>query len=113
MSQSNQLWNKWLQFFSGRSVCINILSTFLELKEFMSFASVSLSRPEPPYTKTPGVVLTFGQGDVGQLGLGADTLERSRPAVVPCVDHVIDVCAGGMHTVCLTESGEVRHLPVT
>ncbi|XP_023711551.1 regulator of chromosome condensation isoform X2 [Cryptotermes secundus] len=68
---------------------------------------LSLSRPEPPYTKTPGVVLTFGQGDVGQLGLGADTLERSRPAVVPCVDHVIDVCAGGMHTVCLTESGEV------
>lgn len=79
----------------------------------MSFASVSLSRPEPPYTKTPGAVLTFGQGDVGQLGLGADILERSRPAVVPCVDHVIDVCAGGMHTVCLTDSGEVREMPVT
>lgn len=87
--------------------------TFLKILEFVSFASVSLSRPEPLYSKTPGVVLTFGQGDVGQLGLGAETLERSRPAVVPCVDRVIDVCAGGMHTVCLSESGEVRAIPIT
>lgn len=68
---------------------------------------LSLSRPEPPYIKTPGVLLTFGQGDVGQLGLGTNILERSRPALVPSVDDVIDLCAGGMHTVCLTESGEV------
>jgi alpha-tubulin suppressor-like RCC1 family protein len=75
--------------------------------------SVSLSRPQPLYTRTPGVVLTFGQGDVGQLGLGTEILERMRPALVPGVDHVIDLCAGGMHTVCLTESGEVRAMLVT
>jgi regulator of chromosome condensation len=72
------------------------------------YVSVSLSRPEPPYIKTPGVLLTFGQGDVGQLGLGTNILERSRPALVPSVDNVIDLCAGGMHTVCLSDSGEVR-----
>jgi len=71
-----------------------------------------LSRPEPPYIKTPGVLLTFGQGDVGQLGLGTNILERSRPALVPNVDNIIDMCAGGMHTVSLTESGEVRPMLV-
>ncbi|XP_069698532.1 regulator of chromosome condensation isoform X2 [Periplaneta americana] len=68
---------------------------------------LSLSRPETPYTKTPGVVLTLGQGEVGQLGLGPDVLERTRPTVVPNMDNVVDICAGGMHTICLTESGEV------
>ncbi|PSN52909.1 Regulator of chromosome condensation [Blattella germanica] len=66
-----------------------------------------LSRPEPPYTKTPGVVLTFGQGDVGQLGLGTEILERSRPSLVPNLEDMMDLCAGGMHTVCLTKSGQV------
>lgn len=61
---------------------------------------------EQPNTEA-GVVLTFGQGDVGQLGLGADILERSRPAVVSDLNNIVDICAGGMHTVCLTKSGEV------
>ena len=47
----------------------------------------------------------MGQGDVGQLGLGPDVLEKSRPALVDQVKDVIDVVAGGMHTVCLTSKG--------
>lgn len=47
----------------------------------------------------------MGQGDVGQLGLGPDVLEKSRPALVDQIEDVIDVVAGGMHTVCLTSKG--------
>jgi alpha-tubulin suppressor-like RCC1 family protein len=64
-------------------------------------------------TCNPGVVLTFGQNDVGQLGLGESVLERTSPTLLSSVDHVIDLCAGGMHTVCLTEYGEVRVKLVT
>ncbi|CAL1547154.1 unnamed protein product [Lymnaea stagnalis] len=56
---------------------------------------------------TKGEVLTCGQGDVGQLGLGADITERTRLAFVDIPDPVIQVCAGGMHTVCLTNTGQV------
>lgn len=52
-----------------------------------------------------GVVLAMGQGDVGQLGLGPDILEKSRPSLVDKVKDIIDVVAGGMHTVCLTSKG--------
>ena len=54
-----------------------------------------------------GVVLTLGQGDTGQLGLGPDIMERSKPALVKDLTDVISVCAGGMHTVCLTKDGKV------
>jgi regulator of chromosome condensation len=47
----------------------------------------------------------MGQGDVGQLGLGSDVLEKSRPTLVYKVKDVIDVIAGGMHMVCLTSKG--------
>lgn len=61
----------------------------------------------PCHGSTPGKVLTCGEGDVGQLGLGEDIMERSRPALVNIPEPVIQVCGGGMHTVCLTEKGEV------
>ncbi|GAB1603361.1 regulator of chromosome condensation-like isoform X1 [Argonauta hians] len=54
-----------------------------------------------------GLVLVVGNGDVGQLGLGPDILERSRPALVDLPEAVVQVCAGGMHTLCLTVSGKV------
>ena len=56
-----------------------------------------------------GVVLTVGQGDVGQLGLGEDVMERGRVALVKIPDSVIQVCAGGMHTVALTTEGHVSN----
>lgn len=54
-----------------------------------------------------GSVLTCGEGDVGQLGLGVDVVEKLRPALVEIPDPVKQVCAGGMHTVCLTTNGKV------
>lgn len=54
-----------------------------------------------------GHVLTLGQGDTGQLGLGEDVMEKTRPGLVASVKDVVDVVAGGMHTAVLTNSGEL------
>ncbi|XP_054856050.1 regulator of chromosome condensation [Eublepharis macularius] len=55
----------------------------------------------------PGLVLTLGQGDLGQLGLGPDILARKRPAVVQLPEKIIQAEAGGVHTVCLSEAGKI------
>ncbi|XP_035675176.1 regulator of chromosome condensation-like isoform X1 [Branchiostoma floridae] len=62
---------------------------------------------QPSCRTVEGVVLVLGQGDTGQLGLGQDVMERKKPGLVAIQDKVIDVCAGGMHTVVLTVKGEV------
>lgn len=49
----------------------------------------------------------FGQGDVGQLGLGEEVMEKLRPATVPAYLDIVAVAAGGMHNICLRETGEV------
>jgi len=54
-----------------------------------------------------GHVLTLGQGDTGQLGLGEDIMERSRPKVVVEIPEAVDIVAAGMHTICLNKDGEV------
>ncbi|XP_072890854.1 regulator of chromosome condensation isoform X2 [Hemitrygon akajei] len=55
-----------------------------------------------------GIVLTLGQGDVGQLGLGDNILERKKPALVKGLpEKIVQVEAGGMHTVCLGQTGSV------
>ncbi|XP_064626742.1 regulator of chromosome condensation-like [Lineus longissimus] len=59
------------------------------------------------HRRESGIVLTIGEGDVGQLGLGEDVLERTKPGKVNIPDAVVQVHAGGMHTVCLTVNGEV------
>ncbi|XP_060906859.1 regulator of chromosome condensation [Labrus mixtus] len=57
--------------------------------------------------KEAGQVLVLGQGDVGQLGLGQDIIERKKPALVPLPETVVQVFAGGMHTVCVSDTGNV------
>ena len=54
-----------------------------------------------------GQLLTVGQGDTGQLGLGEDVMEKSRPAAVTELSAAVDAMAGGMHTVVLDKDGEV------
>nr|XP_056702422.1 regulator of chromosome condensation [Euleptes europaea] len=54
-----------------------------------------------------GLVLTLGQGDLGQLGLGPDVLARKRPALVKLPEKIIQAEAGGVHTVCLSETGKI------
>ena len=59
--------------------------------------------------------MTFGQGDVGQLGLGEDMMERKKPSPV-CGElegkKIVQVVCGGMHTVAVSEDGKV-HVRVT
>ncbi|XP_048009276.1 regulator of chromosome condensation [Megalobrama amblycephala] len=54
-----------------------------------------------------GLVLVLGQGDVGQLGLGEDVLERKKPALVTLPEGIVQAVAGGMHTVCLSDTGNI------
>ncbi|KAJ8920006.1 hypothetical protein NQ315_006536 [Exocentrus adspersus] len=70
-------------------------------------AKFTLENAKIPQVTTQGVVLVTGAGDVGQLGLGPDVLEKSRPTLVKLDQQIVDVCAGGMHTVCLTTEGKV------
>lgn len=59
------------------------------------------------HCKEVGHVLVLGQGDVGQLGLGESITERKKPALVSLPEKIVQVVAGGMHTVCLSETGQV------
>ena len=58
-------------------------------------------------TRGIGQVLTLGQGDTGQLGLGEDVMEKSRPALVKDIEAAVEVVAGGMHTAVLDNEGQV------
>lgn len=65
--------------------------------------------PIPDIPNISGTVLVCGQGDMGQLGLGEDDMEKKRPALVPILEKIdiVDICAGGMHSLCLTKNGEI------
>lgn len=53
-------------------------------------------------------MLSCGTGDVGQMGLGEDVLEKTRPALVSSItEPLVDVYAGGMHSLCLSKTGNV------
>lgn len=56
-----------------------------------------------------GHLLGCGQNEVGQLGLGEDVTEKSRPAVIVNSGDrkVVATSAGGMHSLFLTDAGEV------
>ena len=54
--------------------------------------------------------MTLGQGDTGQLGLGEDIAERKKPSTVGGAlegKKIVQVVCGGMHTVALTDDGQV------
>ena len=70
-----------------------------------------VAHPSHPDVTVTGVVLACGEGDVGQLGLGPDVMEKSRPALVNIDGQkIVSAVAGGMHTICLTNKGEVSKL---
>lgn len=75
-------------------------------KKIKKSNAVTLSIPELP--KKSGNVLACGQNDVGQLGFHPDDVpEKTRPAVVADIKDIVDVQAGGMHSLCLTKNGEI------
>eukprot|EP00795_Rhopilema_esculentum_P002594 gene2594-790_t len=51
----------------------------------------------------------MGQGDVGQLGLGEDVMEKKRPAIVTDLEgkDIVQIACGGMHTVALSSNSEL------
>lgn len=63
--------------------------------------------PLPVLPKPCGNVLSCGQGEVGQLGLGEDVMEKTRPALIDSLKDIVEISAGGMHNLCLTRKGEV------
>ncbi|XP_077991221.1 regulator of chromosome condensation-like [Glandiceps talaboti] len=86
-------------------------STGSEQNDSRPSKKVKVTISHPSHCKKPGKVLVFGEGDVGQLGLGEDIMERKRPALVTLPDgadgDAIQVEAGGMHTVVLTSEGKI------
>lgn len=55
-----------------------------------------------------GNLLVCGQNDVGQLGFNPDdVMEKTRPTLVPGVTDIVEVKAGGMHSLCLNSQGEM------
>lgn len=56
-----------------------------------------------------GNLLSCGQNEVGQLGFNDDVFEKTRPALVieSTKAKVVEISAGGMHSVYLTADGEV------
>ncbi|PRD33970.1 UNVERIFIED_CONTAM: Regulator of chromosome condensation [Trichonephila clavipes] len=61
----------------------------------------------PTVKPIPGKVFVIGENDVGQLGFGEEVEVKKRPAMLELPHSIVDIAAGGMHSACLTESGEV------
>ncbi|KAH8239083.1 hypothetical protein KR032_000503, partial [Drosophila birchii] len=61
----------------------------------------------PTRRTTLGNVLVCGMGDIGQLGLGEDVMERKRLALVEDIPDAVDICAGGVHNLVLTDTGDI------
>ncbi|OZJ04137.1 hypothetical protein BZG36_02837 [Bifiguratus adelaidae] len=63
----------------------------------------------PSLKAETGRVFVFGNGDLGQLGLGEDMLNRKKPMPVKEMDgkHIVDVVAGGVHTVVVNQTGKL------
>ncbi|XP_067646240.1 regulator of chromosome condensation [Eurosta solidaginis] len=70
---------------------------------------VVFQMPLPERPHVVGRALVCGQGDMGQLGLGDDDtkFERKKPTLVDAIGNVVDVRAGGMHNLVLTNEGVV------
>ena len=73
--------------------------------------AITTTITHPSHHSVGGEVMVIGQGDVGQLGLGEEVLERKNPApVIGMKESATQVVCGGMHTVALTKEGKVRVL---
>lgn len=100
---------------------------------------VDITGKHPSQRSTPGVVMTFGMGDMSQLGYVATRLYhprdlpfrssrckprlfvsfryesegRKKPKIVPELEDtdIVAVECGGMHTAVVTKDGKVRDYP--
>ncbi|CAL1289009.1 unnamed protein product [Larinioides sclopetarius] len=81
-----------------------------ESEEVGETESSEITIPKSKKQKVESVssqLFVMGENNVGQLGFGL-TIERlMRPTLLELSDYISSIAAGGMHSVCLTESGEV------
>lgn len=75
--------------------------------ELMAASAAKRVKLDFRHSRGHGHVLTVGQGDTGQLGLGEDVMEKTRPGIISSLSTAVDIAAGGMHTVVLNSDGEV------
>ena len=87
-------------------VDISVLRVNTNTAIIFSFVSVV----HRSHSNERGCVLAVGEGDTGQLGLGPDVMEKAKPGKVTMPADVVQVTAGGMHTLCLTEEGQVCNI---
>lgn len=71
------------------------------------FVVVTVALELPVLSKQSGNLLACGQGDLGQLGLGEDITERTKPALHKNLKNIVDIRAGGVHSLCLTSDGKI------
>lgn len=81
----------------------------LKIFSFWFFVSSADKLPFPDQFTRFGHLLSCGQNEVGQLGFDENVSERTRPALVPSAKDakIVDISAGGMHSVYLTLDGDV------
>lgn len=82
------------------------------LKKNRSTAAPIELLPAPAAETTPGRVYVFGTGDCAQLGLTEDVTSRKKPANLAALndEEIVDIAAGGMHNMALTNDGKVRSI---
>jgi regulator of chromosome condensation len=70
---------------------------------------ILVSHPIPKLlSQKSGNLFVCGQNNFGQLGLNPDdVIEKTRPEQLPGFNNIIEVKAGGIHSLYLTTSGEV------
>ncbi|XP_017136081.1 regulator of chromosome condensation-like [Drosophila miranda] len=82
-------------------------------KKYASETDTMATRPKrrnlelPKRRATVGRVLVCGMGYTGQLGLGSLVLQLNRLSLVNRIPNPVDICAGGMHSLVLTQSGDI------
>ena len=104
----NELWSSAVNMYSKHSASIR--QRFPSL--FSSNASPSPAARPRRADETGGEVLLCGAGDNGQLGLGDDIDEAPSLCRVPLSMNqqpvrILAVTCGGMHTLALSDSGDV------
>lgn len=65
----------------------------------VSFPSFSLA--------TPGQVLAVGDNGMAQLGLKSAIPERQNAQPIPLPEAILQIAAGPLHSVCLTEKNQI------
>ena len=98
--------NNWGQLGDGSDTFFR--TTPAEIPGLTNVAGVAASGFHTLALRQDGAVWAWGSNEYGQLGIGnADISDHSVPVGVPGLSGVIDVSAGPIHTVALTQDGAV------